>query len=146
MGWLFTAGSTRRSLINERKSNWDTAGPDSVLVKTTCLAHCYRGGVFAGVLWTVWERTFTRDGQETEPSQRWIGCDLLRYQKDYGWGYKDMEECMFPNYLSCPVRYLDLVPLEKYGGHAEWREQVRQHHARVAEKRRERRAARQTCS
>lgn len=145
MGWLFTAGSTRRQLIEERKSNWEAAGPEGIVVKTTCLAHCYRGGVFAGVLWTVWERTFAKDGQDTEPPQRWIGCDLLRY-RDGAWGYKDMEECMFPYYFSCPLKYFDLAPFEEYGGHAEWREQVRQHHARTAEKRRKRRAAQQPCS
>jgi hypothetical protein len=31
-------------------------------VKTTCLAKCFRGGAFSGVLWVVWERKFTING------------------------------------------------------------------------------------
>ncbi len=60
MGWLFTRGSNRRQLIEERTRNWTADGPDSTTVVTSCLARCYRGGVFSGVLWAVWERTFTR--------------------------------------------------------------------------------------
>jgi hypothetical protein len=126
MGWLFTAGTTRRNQIDERTKDWEQMTPDGVLVKSVCLAHCYRGGVFSGVLWTVWERTFTKDGQDTKPSQRWIGCDLLRYQRDYGWGYKDMEESMFPYYFSCPLGYLEMVPTGRYGGHPIWRQGVRE--------------------
>lgn len=141
MGWLFTCGSTRRNQIDERTRSWEHTTADGVLVKSTCLAHCYRGGAFSGVVWTVWERTFTKDGQDTEPSQRWIGCDLLRHQRDYGWGYKDMEESMHPYFYSCPLKYLNLVPVERFGGHAEWRDGVRAYHARAAEKRRARRPA-----
>ena len=104
-----------------------------MLVKTTCLAHCFRGGRFSGVLWAVWERTFSGGERATE---RWITCDLLRYQKDYGWGYKDMEESMHPYYYCCPLKYLEMVPIDQYGGHAEWREGVRKHHAQQLEKRR----------
>jgi hypothetical protein len=90
------------------------------------------------VLWAVWERTFTKDGQTAQPTERWIICDLLRHQKDYGWGYKDMEESMHPYYYSCPLGYLEMVPIDQYGGHAEWRECVRHYHAQQAEKRRQR--------
>ncbi len=138
MGWLFTAGTTRRDQIEERTRAWERSSDDGLLVKTSCLAHCYRGGAFSGVLWTVWERTFTSGDQQTQPTERWIGCDLLRYQRDYGWGYKNMEESMHPYFYSCPLKYLDLVPIEQYGGHPEWRELVRAYHARQAEKRRHR--------
>lgn len=142
MGWLFKAGYSRKDLIADRTKDWGRTNPDGTVIQTTCLASCYRGGVFSGVLWTVWERTFTKEGQQVEPTQRWIGCDLLRSQKDYGWGYKDMEESMHPYFYSCPLSYLDLVPLEQYGGNTEWRELVRSYHARQAEKRRARRQAR----
>jgi len=141
MGWLFKCGCTRRDMIRERVENWERTTEDGVSVKSTCLAHCYRGGAFSGVLWSVWERTFSKDGHQTQATERWITCDLLRHQRDYGWGYKDMEESMFPFYYSCPLSYLDLVPIEQYGGHAQWREQVGAHHARAAEKRRTRKAA-----
>lgn len=142
MGWLFTCGSTRRDLIAERTEVWERTNADGLVINSTCLAHCYRGGVFSGVLWSVWERTFTRNGAEASPKQRWIMCDLLRHQRDYGWGYKDMEESMHPFYYSCPKKYLDMVPLEQFGGNAEWREQVIEHHRGAAEKRQQRRAAR----
>ena len=142
MGWLFQHGATRRSLIAGRVENWERTTDSGVLVTTTCLAHCYRGGVFSGVLWSVWERSLTKENAETEPRQRWIQCDLLQYQRNYGWGYKDMEESMHPYFYSCPLGYLKLVPIEQFGGHEQWREGVRQYHARLAEKRQARRAAR----
>lgn len=127
MGWLFKNGCSRKELIRERAESWETETSD-MFVKSTCLAHCYRGGVFSGVLWAVWERTFMKDGQAVKPAERWITCDLLKYQRDYGWGYKDMEESMFPYYFSCPLGYLEMVSLEQYGGHPEWREAVKQYH------------------
>ena len=52
------------------------------------------------------------------------------------WGYKDLDEAMFPYYFSCPLKYLDMVPIEIYGGHPEWRERVRAYHAHQKELRR----------
>ena len=138
MGWLFTTGSTRRDLIAERTRDWTTEGAEGITVTSTCLAHCYRGNVYSGVLWAVWERTFTKDGQQTKPTERWITCDLLRYQKDSGWGCKDLDESMFPYYYSCPLKYLNLVPLDQFGGNREWRNGVQAHHARQKERRRQR--------
>ena len=104
MGWLFTLGSTRRDLIAERTAAWETTGADGMLVRSTCIAHCYRGCPWSGVLWSVWERTFTKGGVEARPTERWIGCDLLQFSKrDDGWGYKDQEEAMHP--------YTYLLPL-----------------------------------
>jgi len=137
MAWLFRHGSTRRGLIAERAKNWETTGAEGIVVASNCLAHCYRGGAFSGVLWAVWERTFAKDGEQVKPVERWITCDLLRYRKDCGWGYKDMEESMHPYYYSCPLKYLDMVPIDQYGGNAEWREGVRANHARKRERRRQ---------
>ena len=139
MGWLFKQGFTRRAMIGDRTNSWDHVAEDGTLVRSVCLAHCYRGGVWSGVLWTVWERTFSRGGQLAKPVERWIGCDLLRYETNYGWGYKDMEESMGPIYYSCPLGYLDLVPIEQFGGNAKWREAVRSHHEQRQVKRQERR-------
>lgn len=136
MGWYYPHGVNRKELIAERTENWERDTGDT-LVKSTCLKHCYRGGVFSGVLWSVWERTFTKDGKEVQPSQRWIGVDLLHCHQGE-WGYKPLEELMGPYYFSCPLSYLDLVPLDRYGGNSEWREAVIEHHRRQAEKRRSR--------
>ena len=139
MGWLFKPGITRQELIAEQIKGWERTKEDGTDIKLTCIAHCYRGGVFSGVLWSVWERTFTKNGQQTDPPQRWIICDLMRCVGGE-WGYKDIEESMHPFYYSCPLSYLNLVPIDPYGGNAQWRELVRQHHARIAEKRRSRKA------
>lgn len=138
MGWLFKPGSSRKSLLAERIEGWQHTRPDGMTVTSTCLAHCYRGGSFSGVLWTVWERTFEKDGEQVQPTERWIGCDLLQYSRaDDGWGYKDMEESMGPYYFSCPLKYLGMVPEV---ANEDWREGVRQYH----ERRREKRRAKQT--
>lgn len=136
MGWLFTCGSTRRDLIHERTEDWERTTEDGMVVTTTCLAHCYRGNSFSGVLWAVWERTFTRDETPIQPTKRFITCDLMRYQRDFGWGYKDMDESMHPYYYSCPLKYLGMVPLDRFGGNEEWRAQVAAHHQRRRARRR----------
>ena len=128
MGWSFKAGNTRRQLIDEQVRGWENLGPDGIFVKGVCLAHCYRGGSFAGVLWSVWERTMTKDGLQLEPPHRSITCDVLHFRRESGWGYKDLDESMGPYYFSCPLKYLDLVPIEQYGGHPEWRQSVRTYH------------------
>ena len=135
MGWLFRSSWTRKDLIAERTKDWSRDLEDGTTVMTTRLAHCYRGNLYCGVLWVVWGRTFTKDGQEIQSHERWITCDLLRYERDSGWGYKDMCESEHPYYYSCPMKYLNLVPVDQYGGNKEWREQVQEHHARRKQKR-----------
>ena len=51
-----------------------------------------------------------------------------------------MEEEMHPYYYSVPLGYLNMVPIETYGGNAEWRECVMANHARLREKRRAKKA------
>ena len=48
----------------------------------------------------------------------------------------DMDESMFPFFFSCPLGYLDKVPIDQYGGNHEWREGVRDYHARQKAKQR----------
>ena len=131
MGWLFTQDSTKKEIVTERTTGWEKALPDGTTMKNVCLRHCYRGNRFSGILWTVWERTFQKDGSQVKAPERWIGCDLLRYQSGYGWGYKDMEEAMGPCEVSCPLCYLEMVPVAC----AEWRQGVRSYHQRQAAKR-----------
>jgi hypothetical protein len=135
MGWYFNDGGSRKDLIAGLVEGRTFSRPDGVLVKTKCLAHCYRGGVFSGVLWTVFQRQYLRDEQEAEPTQRWIGCDLLQCYKG-DWGYKPITESMGPMFYSVPLSYLKLVPIESFGGNEEWRSQVIEYHSRQAAKRR----------
>ena len=133
MGWTYPHGLNRKQLIAQRVEGRERETGE-MSVKSVCLKHCYRGNVFSGVLWSVWERTFTKGGDEVQPSERWIQCDLLRCDQE-SWGFKGMEESMHPYYYSCPLGYLNLVPVDRYGGNTEWREQVIEHHRRRAEKR-----------
>jgi hypothetical protein len=114
MGWLFTQGQTRPQLIarlTRTETNADTGRT------RICLSHCIRGNV----LWTVWTIR-NADGSE---HVRYIGCDLMAKEFDYGWGYKDLEESSYPYYFSCPLSYLDMVP----EACPEWRAQVRRYNA-----------------
>lgn len=113
MGWLFPYGATRASLIKDlteprrdASSGWSNE----------TLRHCTVGNV----LWAVHELTRS-DGSKV----RYIGCYLLRRSR-HGWGYKDLEESAHPVYVSCPLAYLDMVPVAC----PEWREKVRAYWAR----------------
>lgn len=111
MGWIFTHRQTPPQLIARRvrsEQNYQST--------RHCLGHTTRGNV----LWTVWEITrFDRY------RIRYIGCDLLSQEKGYGWGYKDMEERMYPPSFTCPLSFLAQVPVANEA----WWQQVRAYHA-----------------
>lgn len=112
MGWYY-GNSSKKDVIDELTRDWNRDGSNG-----RCLHKCIKGSV----LWTVWQIT-TQDGSSSH-----IGCDLLgSYEGE--WGYKPMDEYMGPYYFSCPLAYLDMVPVANEG----WREQVRQHHAKSAD-------------
>lgn len=134
MGWIYTRGSSRQQVIAERTRSSSAAGPEGTTVTTTCLAHCYRGAVYSGVLWAVWERTYTRNGEEVKPKERWIACDSLHHKKFFGWGYRALREGQQPFQYSCPLAYLDMVPLDVYGGCKGWRDSVRRYYTRLKER------------
>lgn len=137
MGWLFREDITRKELIADITKSWERQSGDT-LVQTENLAKCFRGGSFSGVLWPVLERRFIKNGEEVQPKQRWITCDLIEYRRGSGWGNKSMDESMGPYFWSCPMKYLNMVPIDEYGGNAEWRMEVIAHHERQREKRRSR--------
>lgn len=115
MGWFYTEGQTRKELIEERTKNWRSCNG---LYHNKCLAHCTRGNV----LWAVWERYHIESGC----THRYITCDLMQRQRNYGWGYKDMCESMHPYYYSCPLKYLGMAPVAS----EPWRKGVREYHKR----------------
>lgn len=129
MGWLFCEDS-KKALIARRTR--DVTGEKH---ERRCVAHCYRGNNYSGILWTVW--ALYADGNEAD---RYIGCDRLAYNRTAGWGqswgYKDMEEGMGPCYYSCPLSYLDMVPPEKFPNstNADWRTKVRKYHEKRSKK------------
>lgn len=120
MGWSFSINSSRADLIEERTRS--TTQADGT--RWECLKRATAGNV----LWTVWEVTpgVPKPPRAYRPPYRHIGCDLLAPGgKGSGWGYKDLCESMGPCYYTCPLSYLDLVPVANAG----WRVQVRAWHA-----------------
>ena len=113
MGWLFTQGSSKLDIITDL-----IATEENDARRWQTIAHSVRGNV----LWSVIEITYKQE--PIKPAKRFIACYLLKSDKDYGWGYKDMEESMHPFYYSCLLKYLSMVPEEC----AEWREGVRNYH------------------
>ena len=133
MGWFYTNGSTKKSIIAERISFHSTKNHaikegDAYYFEFNCLKHCYRGNNFSGILWTVWKITQKKISDDTQLSIRsYIGCDKLEYSRHDGgaWGYKPMDESMGPCYYSCPLGYLKMVPcVDK-----DWRMRVLDYHA-----------------
>jgi len=118
MGWLFIQDITRKELIEKiikREENesgiWETK------------RHCARGNV----LWSIVHLTRKNSGE----TETFIGCHLLQrtteklaHRKIISWGYKEMTESMGPCYYTCPLSYLDDVPV----ANETWREQVRKYH------------------
>jgi hypothetical protein len=132
MGWSFPTSPTRRSTaIADLVKPW-SGGRDEktgITSHTACLAHCYRGGAYRGILWAVFEVARKNDELVVVETMRFIACFILQYAKEYdSWGYKDMEESMGPYYYSCPLKYFDMVPETNEGVQPKWREAVRQHH------------------
>lgn len=129
MGWLFTNGQTRKTLIEQQTKNRDWKNKDGSEVTTRALKHCYKGGLRAGVLYIVWERTTTKPGEKPE-TMRFIEIDMLQYSNSggiRGWGYKDMDCCSGPYQTSCPVSYLELCPPhDDRQWCAGWHEKVRE--------------------
>lgn len=140
MGWYF-GYPTKKGLQEELLEGRERVVEDSefsrsCLIRSQCLRFCYRGNRFSGVLWSVWENTWTdlETKDELRPPERWIQCDVMKYIGG-DWGYKPMCEGMGPYVYSCPLGYLALVPKPdgEYG--ANWREGVKAYHARAAQKR-----------
>lgn len=126
MGWSFTSGATKKSVIAELTKGWD-----NVHSKATCLAHCVKGNI----LWAVME-TEAKLTAETSPDpehltpgtkEKWILCSILGAEKDFGWGSKDMDEGMGPCYYTCPISYLETVTVIT---NAAWRAKVHEYHAK----------------
>jgi len=120
MGWFFEE-MTLQQLIAERTQEQNSTGPDGFNRTNTCLTHTYiAASENFGVLWSVRERRYF---QQVEVVERWIVCDVVESRNGL-WGYKSMAELDGPSYYSVPLSYLSMVPIEVYGGDAQWREAV----------------------
>lgn len=79
------------------------------------LKHCLSGNI----LWAVMEHT-----EPAGQKSLFIECFVL-VKSGGEWGYKAIGECQEPAYYSCPLSYLDMVPL----ANATWRQKVREYHS-----------------
>jgi hypothetical protein len=113
MGWYYGIDNSKSDVIREVTA--DTSFENGT---SRTLRKCVKGNV----LWSVREVNF-KDGKV----QRFIECNLLD-KSEGNWGYKPMDESMGPYYYTCPLPYLDMVPV----ANEKWRSVVREHHARIA--------------
>lgn len=120
MGWFFEE-ITLQQLIAERTQEQNSTGPDGNEYKDICLAHAYVADTENfGVLWCVRER---RNSQSLEIVERRIVCNLIESRNGM-LGCKSLRETDYPSYFSVPLSFFAMVPIEVYGGDAEWREAV----------------------
>ena len=119
MGWTSWT-CTRAEMIAEI-----TRTRESDTTVWTCLAKYLSGND----LWTVWEARGTVTGEpvtENGPA-RFIHLDMMRrYSKDE-WGHKTLSGAA-SFVFSCPLRFLDMVPLANENEHS-WRDGVREYWA-----------------
>lgn len=122
MGWLFKHGATRRDIIEE------VTGP-----QTNEAGHKWNTIKRAAVgnnLWAVIEHA-----EPNGKTDRYIMLFKLAKSRE-GWGYKDIGEDCGPYEHDCPLSFFDLAPLadddKSYA--RDWRERVRQAHARRNQK------------
>jgi len=125
MGWLFRRDFSRSMIVEQLTTPYHGEKTNS---KT--IAHCLRGNV----LWSVVEVTAKIAGIKmgdkvlyVGESIRFIGCHLLAKESGFGWGYKEMCESMHPYHYTCPLGYLEMVPVAC----KEWREKVYEHHGKL---------------
>lgn len=116
MGWSYGFGDTKRDVIRY----WTEERPWGEGKVGVAIKHCVRGKV----LWTVHE---IREKETGKAIVRFIGCFLMQTDGNGNWGYKDMEESMGPCYYSCPLAYLDMVPMPEGEYAPKWREAVREY-------------------
>jgi hypothetical protein len=82
-----------------------------------------------GAFYTVQRSPLTENG----PVTNWIGVYLIERQGGE-WCLKEMSEGCGPYAHDCPLRFLNMAPVDgEYG--AAWRERVRAYHAQKAERR-----------
>lgn len=119
MGWSFACekGKLKDTLAelttSQSNARTDANGKQTGIHIRKCLAHKYWfDNPGAGRLWTVWEYWDENIfGRVITPKVRYIGYDLIRCHRGC-WGYKNMTAQCGVGDVSCPLKYLEMVPLE----------------------------------
>jgi len=104
VGWTHTRGADRKGIIEEIKRGFINCD----VIATRCVGSHF------------WVVARPLDGEAA------IVLFLLRGDRNFGWGYKDMDEAMHPYCYTCPEKLLELAPETC----PEWRENVRAYHAK----------------
>ncbi|CAK7032838.1 hypothetical protein [Saezia sanguinis] len=127
MGWNVYSNTSKRALIAQVIARSET---DTYIRQI--LKYCIRGNV----LWSVEKCTYKVDTEYYQKGQEhnYIGCTLINGSGSE-WGRKDMCESMWPGYYSCPLSYLDMVPVAS----EPWRAEVRKYHDSRKARQRQRR-------
>ena len=113
MGWLFPYTTpTRESLVQYLRR------PERFGEKLELVRACATGSHHWYLI------------RERETGLHWIGLDLMQGARGDGWGYKDMDESAGPNAIDCPLAYLAAPHAERDGYAKQWRERVREYHAK----------------
>ena len=117
MGTYYTWGASKRDIVKDRIKPFDNDQGHYEVVH-----HCCRGNC----LWKLSSFTFQDSGRV----KRWIELDLLTVggAGGDGWGYKPMDEDMWPYYYSCPIGYLKAADPPETDNAREWRQRVIQYH------------------
>ena len=116
MGWLYTSHTTRKQLIEELTKTSDNAHH-----RHETLRHCVRGNV----MWC--KNRYTE--KSTGRTETYIECVLLSIS-NAGAGYKILSEASGPNYVHCPLSYLEGLsepPEDSFARN--WRLKVREYWA-----------------
>ena len=111
MGWYFTRGGPRATVVAEILADWGAA----------CIAHKLVGNN----LWTVIEGKHP----ETDAPIKYVALALLEASPT-GWGYKPLDETCGPCAVDCPLEFLDVTAhFPPMAFARQWRERVRAYHA-----------------
>ena len=119
MGWYHTKGADRSRIIEEITQSCSNAENSR-----TCINSCLRFEEGRTILWTLFDVLLYGEGSH----RKYICCNLLEHGKDYGWGYKPIDEICGPFYYSCPAAYLDTAEVKCPA----WRDKVRAYHQKKA--------------
>jgi hypothetical protein len=119
MGWDFTAGATKKDVVNELSdpTRWGEGADAKLLGKK----------LNGNRLWLVWETTVITDFTTKATKRvRFIEVSILAQEKGFGWGNKTMDHNMGPYYYDCPLAFLDLLRQEDFGASGRtWADTVR---------------------
>jgi hypothetical protein len=119
MGWTFTPGLERSALQYFIRNTIEKQETENMIFET--IAHCRRGTN----LWTVMQST----NKKTNEIVKFVVLYLLSWNKENGWGYKDIDEGMGPCEINCPISYLNMTEDQKHNQYStEWRKRVREYY------------------